>query len=349
MKKLLCFIISCSLFVLAACGGEGSKVDNSKDVSKEESYVFLRPSADESYSVSSEETENSTEISDISAEVSSEGKEPTFTSGDFEYTLVNTVAMICSYNGKETELGLPSELDGYTVTAITGNAFANNKTLKKITVSDTIVNIEEGAFNGCTSLEYVYIGSSVAVLQPNSFAECAALKEIEVSSVNKSFSSLDGVLYNGDKSVLLCCPRAVDKEELTLPDAVALIEEDAFSRCAGIKKIKLPKGCQLKARAFFYCMDLEEIELGEGVTEIPEKCFFGCVMLEEIAVPSGVTSIGDYAYFGCISAEKASLPESVEEIGDDVFKSCSALKKIETAGDYLKNWYNETGKDYINT
>lgn len=347
MKKLICFLIACSLFGLTACGGGENKPADSKDTTVETSTAT--DSYEESSSaLSSEELSYVDDSSNVSSsDETSEEKEVVYTSGDYEYTRVNTVAMICAYNGKDKEVSLPSELDGYTVTAIDGKVFAG-KDLTKLTIADTVVNIGEGAFKDCTSLVQIYIGSSVAVLTPDSFDGCSALEEIEVSSVNKNFSSARGVLYNGDKSVLLCCPRTSQVEELTLPDTVTLIEKNAFAFCSGIKKVKLPDGCKLSERAFYYCMDLEEIEFGTGLTAIPDKCFFGCVALGEIVVPQGVTSIGDYGFFGCISATKAVLPESVKEIGENVFKSCSALKTIEASGDYCKKWYEETGKEYIN-
>lgn len=349
MKKLVCFLIICALLSLSACGDGDVKDADSKDTTVESSAA---PGSVEESSIdtSSKDTASVESVDDvISSEESSEEKEEVFTCGDYQYTRVNTVAMICAYKGKDKEISLPSELDGYTVTAIDGEVFANNKTVTKLIVSDTVVNVGDGAFKDCSSLTEVYIGSSVAVLQPDSFEGCSALEKIEVSSVNKNFSSVDGVLYKGDKSVLLCCPRSIQEEELLLPDAVTLVGENAFAFCKGVKKVKLPDGCQLSPGAFYYCMDLEEIEFGAGLTAIPDKCFFGCVTLDEISVPAGVTTLGDYSFFGCISAEKAVLPESVEEIGENVFKSCSALKKIEAEGEYCKKWYAETGKDYINT
>lgn len=349
MKKLLCFITALAFLALSACGGNTTQPITNTESSVAESDHPSAPSAD-----SSAEESSADEISDVSredsvsSEDSSEG-DNLLVSGDYKYSLVNTVAMIAAYTGTDEELELPTELDGYTVTAITSGAFANNTKLKRLTVGDTVVNIENGAFSGCTALEYISIGSSVAVLEASVFEDCTALKEFDVSSGNTSFSAVDGLLYNGDCTVLFRCPQSAEKEQLDLPTTLTLIAEDAFSACTGIKSVKLPTGCQLAKRAFFHCMNLEAVELGEGLTAIPEKAFFGCVMLKEITVPEGVTEIGDYAYFGCVSASSATLPASITAIGSNVFKSCSALKKISVSGDYGKAWYNETGKSYINS
>ncbi len=347
MKKTLCFIIVLALIVLSACGGSNQKP--TEDESKAESNV-QSGRVDESLDASvNDYSDFDEESAFLSVDESSEEKLEVITSGDYGYVLVNTVAMICAYSGTEAELELPSELDGYTVTAIMDDAFSGNGSLKRLSLSDTVVNVSEGAFAECTALEYVYVGSSVAVMDSAAFAGCVSLKEIEVSASNKSFSSAEGVLYNGDKSELIRCPQATEVEELEIADTVLLIKANAFASCKGLKKVVLPVGCQLEEKAFFHCMDLSEIEFGEGLEAIPAKSFFGCVMLEEINVPMGVKIIGDYAFFGCISVKSAALPETVEEIGEHVFKSCSALKEIKAEGEYCKSWYADHGKNYINT
>lgn len=352
MKKTLCFTIISVLIFLAACGASSEKpkdtdskiestVQSSEDIS-----LGLSSSVDEESSFLEQSTEQSVEQS---IDESSDDRPDVLVSGDYGYVLVNTVAMIYSYNGTDAEVEIPSELDGYTVTAVMDEAFSGNASLKKISLPDTVVNVSGGAFAECTALEHVYIGSSVAVMETSAFDGCVSLKTIEVSASNKNFSSLKGVLYSGDKSELLRCPQATEIKELEIAKNVSLIKSGAFASCKGLEKVTLPSDCQLEEKAFFHCMDLSEIKFGEGIEEIPAKCFFGCVSLKEIKVPAGVKTIGDYAFFGCISAKSVSLPSSVEKIGKHVFKSCSALKEIKTEGDYCKEWYNSQGKDYINT
>ena len=53
------------------------------------------------------------------------GADETYTSGDYTYTLINeyTEVNITGYSGSETELKLPSELDGKRVSAVGNGAF----------------------------------------------------------------------------------------------------------------------------------------------------------------------------------------------------------------------------------
>ncbi len=83
---------------------------------------------------------------------SSAGEEPTV-----EYKASSDVA-------DKTVVIPPSvTIDGvtYRITEIADNAFANNKTLEKIVISDNIKTIGDNAFNGCSSLKKIVIPDCV--------------------------------------------------------------------------------------------------------------------------------------------------------------------------------------------
>ena len=52
---------------------------------------------------------------------------------------------------------------------------------------------------------------------------------------------------------------------------------------------------------FFYCLNLQDIVLPEGVTSIGYGAFQYCSSLTSIDIPEGVTSIGAWAFWGCSS------------------------------------------------
>lgn len=312
------------------------------------------PSVDQSGESLSSEVEQSSSEDGASFEISAESAETsdvtaqTYISGSFEYALTNDVARLVKYSGKETELSLPSELDGYSLTAIEAGAFADSDCLQALDIGDSVVNIATGALSGCTALERLVIGSSVAVFDAFDLKDCDRLECIEVANTNGVFTSVDGVLYNDDKTVLLFCPRGLKSESLKLSTGLLTVGDSAFAECTEIEAVVVPAGCALSAFSFFHCTALKSITLSEGLTAIPERCFFGCVSLQSVAVPEGVEEVGRLAFFGCVALTKASLPSTVTSIGDDVFKCCSALKSISVKGEYALAWYNETGKQYIN-
>lgn len=65
--------------------------------------------------------------------------------------------------GKETELTLPSEIDGYTVTGVDSWAMSEDSRLKKITVPESITYICYGAFYNCAKLEELVLHENLTL------------------------------------------------------------------------------------------------------------------------------------------------------------------------------------------
>jgi uncharacterized repeat protein (TIGR02543 family) len=71
----------------------------------------------------------------------------------FEYRIVNNEAYITNYTGNETEIEIPSTLDGYVVTQIAGFAFYKNQ-LTSVAIPNSVTSIGDYAFayNDLTSV-----------------------------------------------------------------------------------------------------------------------------------------------------------------------------------------------------
>lgn len=82
--------------------------------------------------------------------------------GDYEYTVLdNGTVEITGYNGSDTEIVIPSEIDGKSVTSIGGDAFAACTGLTSIIIPNSVTSIGYGAFSDCTGLTiYGYTGSA---------------------------------------------------------------------------------------------------------------------------------------------------------------------------------------------
>ncbi|WP_026511385.1 leucine-rich repeat protein [Butyrivibrio sp. LC3010] len=72
------------------------------------------------------------------------------------------------------------DIDGttYKVTSIADNAFKDNKTVKTVTMSDSIEEIGDNAFDGCTALKSVKVGSNVTKIGDKAFSDCSKLKKV---------------------------------------------------------------------------------------------------------------------------------------------------------------------------
>ena len=72
--------------------------------------------------------------------------------GDFSYDVLHDgMIVIDEYDGSETEVTIPSEIDGKKVTSIGSYAFYGCTSLESITIPESVTSIGESAFKGCTS------------------------------------------------------------------------------------------------------------------------------------------------------------------------------------------------------
>lgn len=80
--------------------------------------------------------------------------------------------------------------------------------------------------------------------------------------------------------------------------------------------------------AFYNCMRLKSITIGDGVTGIGKKAFRGCSGLVDIRIPNSVTVIESYAFWGCSQLASITIPNSVTNIGEFAFGVCGRLTNI---------------------
>ena len=80
--------------------------------------------------------------------------------------------------------------------------------------------------------------------------------------------------------------------------------------------------------AFSCCTRLTSITIPDSVTSIGKAAFSSCTSLTSITIPDSVTSIGDHAFSGCTSLTGIAIPDSVTSIGTGTFNGCTSLTSI---------------------
>lgn len=154
------------------------------------------------------------------------------------------------------------------------------------------------------------------------------LKSIEVSENNPYFSSLDGVLFNKQKTKLIVYPSYKNSESYTVPESVTEIDNSAFAGCASLQKINLPEGLEIIGEGAFANSDIASVVVPKSVESILRDTFSCCEKLKSVTIQQGVYKIEIGAFSGCASLESISLPDSIEYIAPYVFQDCAALKSI---------------------
>lgn len=161
---------------------------------------------------------------------------------------------------------LPESLNG-----IESNTFEGCTSLTQITLPNETNYIGWGAFEGCENLATINLGDDFEGVGDQyesdsedlaeQLTELPKLANINVSAENEDFTSVDGVLYNEDKSELIAFP-AGRTGNFVIPAHVKTIGECAFSNSK-----------------------LTSITIPDTVTFIDEYAFDGASQLLSISIP----------------------------------------------------------------
>ncbi|MCD8358647.1 MAG: leucine-rich repeat domain-containing protein [Oscillospiraceae bacterium] len=177
-----------------------------------------------------------------------------------------------------------------SVTSIGDWAFESCTSLTSVTLPDSVTSIGGAAFTDCTGLTSITIPSGVTSIgsdENGAFDGCLNLTEILVSADNAAFTAEDGILFNKDKTVLVCYP-AGKAGAYTIPGSVTSLYTDAFAWCSGLTSITIPDSVvTLGGWSFYFCDNLTSVTIPSSVTSIGDYTFDGCTSLTEILVDAG--------------------------------------------------------------
>lgn len=202
---------------------------------------------------------------------------------------------LTKYMGKKTDVVIPSELDGKTVTEIGDSCFAETA-IVSVTVPDSILVIENGAFAKCTALTSVTLPEQMLYLGNQIFAECTSLKEITLPATG--ITEFSWGMFIG----------------------------------AGVEKVTLREGVEVLPANFFLGSSLKEITLPAGVKKIMQGSLGGCKNLTTVTLNEDLTTIDVGAFISSSALAEIVIPASVESLTEYAFVGCDALTKVKFAG-----------------
>lgn len=132
----------------------------------------------------------------------------------------------------------------YRVTSIGAEAFCFCRSLRAITIPNSMVTIGNLAFSNCTALSEITIPDSVETIKAGAFGLCEALRSI------------------------------------TLPKHMKCIGHLAFYRCA-MESIVIPDGVTELERVFVLCKELTSVTISQSVQRMA-AAFAGCLALTDV-------------------------------------------------------------------
>ena len=302
----------------------------------------------------------------------------TFTAGDLNYQVnpdgvsVTVTGHALDYEHANGPLNIPEAVSyegvDYTVTSIGNTAFMYYFYLTSLSLPNSLITIEDGAFAYCSGFTGdLIIPNSVVTIGPSAFFTCYAF---------------DGDLVIGN-SVTTIGEYAFDDcaglhGVLNIPSNVTTIGLDAFRYCTfgGItvdtanpvfdsrdncnaiirtSNNELVTGCvntviptsvtAIGENAFCSLDGLTSINIPNSITSIGAGAFSFCFHLTgDLTIPNSVKTIGAGAFFQCSGFDGTlTIGESVEYIGDYAFRQCSNFTKAVSLATVPPELGNEPG------
>lgn len=138
-------------------------------------------------------------------------------------------------------------------------------------------------------------------------------------------------------------------EEIEMNASFLTIPDDMFQDLGGLKKVTFSPDSQINEIApfaFRHCISLEEIEIPQHVTQIPNHAFEDCPKLTTVKLPDGLMSIEKLAFHECTSLKTLVIPESVAFIYPDAFEGCNQLILQVYPGSYAERYCKALFRPY---
>ena len=185
------------------------------------------------------------------------------------------------------------------------SALSYNPNLKDIFIPKNCQEIKFDAITNCDKLEIVHIPAQVNEIDGSNFSNCDRLISITVDFDNNYYESVDGVLFDKNREILIKYPIGLTYDTYTVPSGVRTIGEYAFAGSS-----------------------LSSVILPEGLKEIGTSAFNRCQKLECIVLPNSVRTMGIWAFANCTSLSSVTLSEKLGELKTYVFGYCKKLREI---------------------
>lgn len=290
---------------------------------------------------------------------------------DYTYdVLEDGSASITGYTGSDTEIIIPSTIDGYTVTQIEDitSDTGEHQALVKVTIPDTVMTIGDWAFSGCTNLEEIVMSEGVTSIGDWAFEDCEKLSSITMPDSVVSFGAevfSDTAWLNNYVEDMIYIEHILigyqgSDAKVGIPETITVVAEYAFSGVSDVTEVTIPSSViSIGSSAFNGCHDLEDITVDvnntvyssvDGVLYDVDQTTLICCPCKKtsITIPDGVESIGYEAFVGCEQLTSLVIPSSVTNIADEAFNGYypDLVIYIEEGNTYLETYMIEHELDY---
>jgi len=218
---------------------------------------------------------------------------------------------------------------GDGIAAIGPNAFSGCSGVTSITLGAGVGSGYETSFNGCNNLEKITVVSANTVFSSldgilynksqtllrivpqklsgeitippgitgldNAFKGRTGLARINITQPNSKYSSVDGVLFDKDKKLLIQYPAKHAGTAYTIPSGVEIIGAYSFEGCTGLTSVTIPNSRKWPESIDVFIDNLNKVIAGIGEITVG----FGVYIPSTTMGINDVSTIESYAFIGC--------------------------------------------------
>ncbi|MBQ4515106.1 MAG: leucine-rich repeat domain-containing protein [Anaerolineaceae bacterium] len=250
------------------------------------------------------------------------------------------------------------------VTAIGNYAFAECTNIQSVSLPEGLGSLGDLVFQGDVKLQNIILPDGIVHIGINPFDRCDSLTEIVFSGDNPYYFTEEGVLFDRRNTTLTAYPAGkTDTEyvipewvteialaafsennylkEITIQDAVAVMNGNPFCGCLSLTKINISlfnrmfemhSGAlynthELELIAYLWGSDADSYTVQRGTRSIGQESFYKHAELKKINLPQTVVTIKDAA-FAESGLTSINIPDSVISLGNNTFSGCPDLKNV---------------------
>ncbi|MBQ8352428.1 MAG: leucine-rich repeat protein [Clostridia bacterium] len=251
-----------------------------------------------------------------------------------EYNGVGYNEVIKDENGNDIKaLVLPTDMN---IMYIGEDAFKDDTSVEYVVIPETVVQIQQNAFEGCKNLKKVYFVSAqkneiatskLTLIHDQAFLNCTLLERLDLSNVKKITVA---------RQTFMNCTSLKTVAKMT---AIGTMHSEAFLGCTALEEVDLT-GMHMAGSAVFYgCTSLKTVHTAK-FTDIGERMFMGCSALQSIEI--NTPNVGEYAFSNCRNLTSVTFASPEGEalkfmIGDGAFNGCRSLSSVSFGGETVRS------------
>ena len=245
--------------------------------------------------------------------------------GEYEYTVTNNEATITSYMGWEKDVKVPSEINGYKVTGITGEFASMN-------------------------LDSVVLPSTLKEIKINRDDVFGYVKSVSFEGQNDNFYVENGCIYSKDKSILYYVPYGLDNltikpetkklyvsnleytniRKLVIPETVESINVN-FISSKGLKELEINANIRVNVQS----NDLTSLKYGSKVTDL-EDCSILADKLTTLTFSDELKSMPSIYSDSLTELNIPAKVESIKKLYDNAMPNLERVN-VDPANKYIKS------------